>query len=264
VAAIAFAAIRPPKAKLAPRGPGKWLALSPDEAFAATPGSSKLDASTLAGKATFALVAGGAIALGIVLSPVDRAWAWLVPLDAAALFAVFFTGSLAQLPPDRACAPARRLASIHRALGRDSSLRVSPWARVPLGTSVPDELRLLVMPRAAMPGVVGIEVGVAWITTPAGYAPETEVLVRVRDDSEAAARLVAFAPRSRSMTGRKPEERVVRMLPSSSTRAGAVMLVRRLVSELRDRRATRAKPAWSGDERRLPANERLRVAAALG
>jgi len=263
VTAMAFAANRVPRVKTAPRGPGQWLALSPDEAFAPALSSSKLDVSTRAGKWTLALVTLASIALGALLSRVDRAWAWLVPLDAVALLAVFLTGTLAQLPPDRARAPAHRLASLHRALRRDATLRVSPWARLPLGTSTPDELRLLVVPRAAMPGVVGIEVGVAWITTPGGYAPETEVLVRVRDDSEAAVRLVTIAPRSRSMTGRRPEERVVRMVPSSSTRSGTVALVRRLAGELRDRRKIVAERAWSGAERRLPPNERLRMVVAL-
>jgi hypothetical protein len=266
VVAMVFAAHRAPRVTAAPRGPGQWLALSPGDAFeGAVPftGSRALDVATRPGKWTLAFAALTSIALGTLLARIDPSWAWLVPIDAAALLAILATGSQAQFPPDRAHAPARRLASIHRVLRRDAAIRVAPWARVPTGTSTHDELRLLVLPRAAMPGVVGIEVGVAWSATPSGYAGETEVLVRVRDDSAAAARLVALAPRARAATGRKPEERVVRLSPSSATRAGVVALVRRLANELRDRRGTIAESAWSGSERRLPPNERLRVATAI-
>jgi len=260
VAAMVFAAHRAPKVARAPRGPGQWLALSTSDAFdrdVAPTGSSALDIATRRGKWTLAFAALASLALGALLARIDPSWAWLVPIDAVALLAVVATGSRAQLPPDRAHAPVRRLAALHRVLRRDPTLRVAPWARVPLGTSTHDELRLLVLPRAAMPGVVGIEVGVAWSATPAGYASETEVLVRVRDESPAAARLVALTPRARAVTGRKPEERVVRLSPSSSTRAGVVALVRRLASELRDRRVALPEPSWSGAERRLPPNERL-------
>ena len=75
-----------------------------------------------------------------------------------------------------------------------------------------------------MPGVIGIEVGVAWIATPAGYAPETEVLVRVREATAAAARMVALAPARRAVHGRKTDERVVRLVPAVPSRAGAVAL----------------------------------------
>ncbi len=266
VVAMVLAAHRAPHVAPAPRGPGQWLALSPGEAFERTASHVRapaLDIATRRGKWTLVLAALASIATGALLARIDPSWAWLVPIDAAALLAIVATGSRAQLPPDRARAPAHRLAAIHRVLRRDATIRVSPWARVPTGTSAHDELRLLVLPRAAMPGVVGIEVGVAWTATPSGYAGETEVLVRVRDDSAAAARLVALAPRSRAMTGRKPEERVVRLSPSSSTRAGAVALVRRLASELRDRRKTIGEPPLRIEERRLPPNERLRAAVAL-
>jgi hypothetical protein len=140
---------------------------------------------------------------------------------------------------------------MHRALRKDRALHVAPWARIPLGRAEPDELRLLVLPRVAMPGVVGIEVGVAWAATPAGHAAETEVLVRVRDDSQAAARIAAIAPGQRTTPGRKLDERVMRLVPALGTRAGALTLVRRLVDELQDRRKLAAAPTWRGVERRL-------------
>ena len=260
VVAMLAAAARTPRASSSPRGPGQWLPLSPGEAFAHDRDSDLLDAATWAGKGALLAIALGAVALGHALRPLDPSWVWLAPLAALALLPLFVTGTRAQLPPDRVRSPKRRLASLHRVLSRDASLRVSPWARVPLGATAPDDLRLLVLPRAAMPGVVGIEVGVAWIATPAGYAPETEVLVRVREATAAAARLVALGPHRRPVHGRKIDERVVRLTPALPSRAGAVALVRRLAQELRDRRKSLPGIKWPGAERRLPPNERAQRA----
>jgi hypothetical protein len=254
--AMLAATSRAPRVSASPRGPGQWLPLSPDEAFAPERASDALDLATLSGKGALFVAVAGAIALGLALRPFAPIWLWLAPLDALALVPLFVTGSRAQLPPDRASSPKPRLAALHRLLRRDAALRVAPWARVPLGASAPDELRLLVLPRAAMPGVVGIEIGVAWIATPAGYAAETEVLVRVREATAAAARLVALGPHRRPVHGRKTDERVVRLVPSLPSRAGAVALVRRLAQELRDRRKSLPGVKWPGAERRLPPNER--------
>lgn len=254
--AIAFAmfaaTLRTPRSSRSPRGPGQWLPISPSEAFGRERDRDVLDVATWAGKGTLLAALGASVALGFVLRPIDPAWLWLSPLDALALLPLFLTGSRAQLPPDRVRSPRRRLSALHRVLKRDTALRVSPWARLPLGAAAPDELRLLVLPRAAMPGVVGIEVGVAWIETPAGYAPETEVLVRVREETAAAARLVALGPHRRPVHGRRTDERVVRLVPALPSRAGAVALVRRLAQELRDRRKSLPGVEWSGAERRLP------------
>jgi hypothetical protein len=262
VLAMILAAARAPSRPASPRGPGQWLALSAAEAFARDPGSDPMDAATLAGKATLLLATLGAVALGLALRPIDPSWLWLVPLDALVLLPLFATGSRVQLPPDRVRSPRRRLASLHRVLKREGALRVSPWARVPVGATVPDELRLLVLPRAPMPGVVGIELGVAWIATPTGYAPETEVLVRVREATAAASRMLSLGGRRLAVHGRKTDERVIRLVPALPTRAGAVALVRRLARELHDRRKSLPGIVWAGAERRVPVNERLRHPAA--
>ncbi|HEY2515645.1 MAG TPA: hypothetical protein VGI39_32475 [Polyangiaceae bacterium] len=262
VVAMVLVAHRAPEAPFVPRGPGHWMPLSPSEAFARERVSDPLDAFTASGRVTLALATLASIALGFALSRFDRIWGALVPLDALALLPLFATGSYAQLPPDRARAPKKLLAALHRAFKRVPSIRVAPWARVPVGATQPDELRLLVLPRAPMPGVVGIEVGVAWLPTPVGYAPETEVLVRVRDDSAAAARLSLLAPRRRPVPGRKPDERVLRLVPALGLRSGALALVQRLAFELHDRRKSLPAVKWAGAERRLPPNERLRTPAA--
>ena len=76
-----------------------------------------------------------------------------------------------------------------------------------------DELRLLVLPRAPLPGLVGLEIGLAWEKVATGYTGSLEVLVRVHDGSAAAARMTALAPHARPLTGRKTDERVVRLSP---------------------------------------------------
>jgi hypothetical protein len=120
-------------------------------------------------------------------------------------------------------------------------LRVAPWARIVSPASAgqlagPDELRLLVLPRVVMPGVVGVEVGRAWSATPAGWAGTPEVLVRVLEGSSAAAKLAQVLPRARSTPGRRTDERVVRLRPRRGTRAGTVALTQGLAEALTDRR----------------------------
>ena len=99
---------------------------------------------------------------------------------------------------------------------------------------------------------------------PTGYCPETQVLVRVREATAADARMVSLGAHRPVVHGRRTDERVIRLVPSLPTRAGAVALVRRLAGELYDRRKSLPAIPWPGAERRLPPNERLRrpVAAA--
>jgi hypothetical protein len=150
---------------------------------------------------------------------------------------------------------ARWLCRVFRALSRGGSgiLRVFPWARVPVQGADFDEVRLLVQPRIAMPGLLGLEVGIAWASTAGGPAASPEVLARVLEESPAAARLTSEFPLLRTVRGRRPEERVVRMLPRTPTHASTVALVRALAATLTDRRVSvesrpsaperRAKPA---------------------
>jgi hypothetical protein len=121
---------------------------------------------------------------------------------------------------------------------------------VPIDGSRPEELRLLVLPRATMPGLVGVELGLAWSQTPAGWAPTPEVLARVLEGSAAAARLSRELPAARSVPGRRPDERVVRMLPRWPSQRHSVALVRALAEAFTDRRTGVA--AWAGSERRAP------------
>ncbi len=251
--AILAAASRPPKASLPARGPGRWLALRPEDAFAPSDERGHwLDAGTRSGRRTL-LWAG---ALLVVVAVVARRFAaeapWLVALDATALVPLFATGRSTDLPPDGARAAAPWLAPVFHRLRAVASLRVAPWARVVLGGSTVDELRLLVLPRAVMPGVVGIEIGRSLSTTPAGWAAAPEVLVRVLEGSSAAAKLTQVLPRARSLPGRRGDERVVRLRPRAGTRASTVALTKGLAEALTDRRAAAPAGPWQGPaERRV-------------
>ncbi len=252
-----------PATRPRPRGPGAWLTLRASEAFARGNGGDALDGTTPRGALTATLFAMLVIALGFGLRRFDPEAPGLAILDVLALVPIFFTGVARQLPPDAARAPIGTLRAIYKRLRKDAALRVAPWARVPTGSSIADELRLLVVPRAAMPGVIGIEAGVAWRKTAAGFSASPEVLVRVQDATAAAARLTSIAPHAKPVTGRRPEERVVRLVPTLPTRAAMRELVVAVARELVDRRMTIAKKtSWSGEERRLAHAEALATAGA--
>lgn len=237
-AAILVAALRGPKAVPSARGPGRWLVLRPSEAFAEgrLPGH-WLDASQRGGRVTTWIACGLLAGLAIGLRRVDAQAPWLVAIDSAALVPLLVTGRASDLPPaGRSGEP--WLASLFRRLTAMEALRVAPWARVVSGGSTVDELRLLVLPRAAMPGLVGVEVGQAWSPTPTGWAATPEVLVRVLEESSAAVKLAQVLPRARALPGRRADERVVRLIPRAATRASTLALVRGLADVLADRRVS--------------------------
>jgi hypothetical protein len=111
-----------------------------------------------------------------------------------------------------------------------------------------------------MPGLVGVEVGMASWRTPTGYGFTPEVLVRVHESSAAAARMTTLATFVRPVPGRLPEERVYRLVPRLPTEDGTLRLVRRLGRELADRRLL--TDAWEGEERRQPPAARKTLADA--
>jgi hypothetical protein len=250
--AVIAAALRGPTAELAARGPGRWWVLRPDEAFAAAAGPGHwLDVSSGAGRRTAWIAAALLVGVAFALHHVAAEGPWLVAIDATALVPLFVTGRSCDLPPSGSRRGVSWLASVFRRLRAVESLRVVPWARVVLGGCAIDELRLLVLPRAVMPGLVGVEVGQAWSNTPAGWAAAPEVLVRVLEESSAAVKLAQVLPRARALPGRRPDERVVRLSPRVATTAGTVALTRGLAEALSDRRV--AVPATSregGSERR--------------
>ena len=247
-----------------PRGPGRWLALRPAEAFLPqeqAPEGQHLDIGTRAGKWT-------AFGIFLVLAPLaflaqklSPAAPYLLALDALALGPIFLTGRASQLPPDPARAPVKLLRGLYRRLESDKTLKLAPWARIPIGGENPDELRLLIVPRGPLPGLIGIEVGVAWGRTATGYVGTLEVLVRVHDATSAAAKMAKLAPQFRAIPGRKQEERVIRLAPRLPGIHGAKNLVQRLARELADRRIVDPAP-WKATDRRLPPNAKTETRPA--
>ncbi len=249
------AALRAPLVKLAARGPGRWLALRPADAFGDRVRGGHGIAVRGQGLALVAVVLVAGLAL--VARRFSAQGPWLVTIDAVALVPLFTTGRRSQLPPDGARSAGPWLARVFRQLKAMQTLRTVPWGRVAIDGSVIDELRVLLLPRAAMPGVVGIEIGLAWSSTSVGWVATPEVLVRVLEGSAAAAKIAQVAPRARAVPGRRADERVARLLPGVLTRAGTVALARAAADALTDRRVSVPTEVWTASERRVP------VAAAL-
>ncbi len=250
VVAMALALSRTPRVRRAPRGPGRWIALPAKQALREPDTAGQwLDVGTRAGKVAALLALLLVCGLCVASRALSPEAPYLVAIDALVLVPLFVTGRLVQLPPDLARAPAPLLARAFASLSRDPSLDVAPWARVPIGGEMHDELRLLVLPKASLPGLVGIELAIAWTRTATGFAPRAEVLVRVHDGSDAAGRLPQVAPFARPVTGRRPDEKVIRLSPSLPGRDGAVALVRRLAGEVTNRRVILG--GWQGAERRF-------------
>ncbi|HEY6560252.1 MAG TPA: hypothetical protein VI072_23365 [Polyangiaceae bacterium] len=221
-----------PRAIQPPRGPGRWLPLRDEEAFAASPRPPGhwLDAGTRRGAACFAGLMAVLLAGAWLVFRAHPYEGLLLSLSSSALLPVFFTGRSAELLPDPAFAPRRFLRWQAERLKKDATLKVVPWARVPDLGSEMDELRLLVLPRRAKTGLVGLEVGVEYCSGAGGPIALPFVLVRALDGAAACA---AFPEHSTWTRGRKPEERVLVLQPRLPTRAGCRALLLELIERLR-------------------------------
>jgi hypothetical protein len=243
--ALSFTAHAAPRHAVRPRGPGRWLPLREEDAFAPRrapiPGA-WLDSSSPRG---FLLLS--ALVLVVLLlaySELSRSpyRALLIVLTSGVALPIFFTGRASDLLGDRVAFSRVFLQRLERKLrGR---FRVVPWGRLPDGNAEPDELRLLVKLRDAVDGLVALEVALEpqrGIFAP-GAAPF--VLVRAREGS-AAERALPGAAWTR---GRKAEERVVVLSPALPTLGLTISLVERLSARLsgqppRSARMSSGKPA---------------------
>ncbi|MGH7283175.1 MAG: hypothetical protein ACRELY_16740, partial [Polyangiaceae bacterium] len=260
-AALAFAVttslvvVRPTRRKPAPRGPGSWKAIAEHKVLARRP--SVFDLSYLRGCMALALVLGCAAAISFALRKLDPD-AWLAAAPATLPWLAFWlSGSRASFADVAASAIALR--PIFLAL-RHAGARVTAWARIPMGRKEMDDLRLLVVPDTALPGLVGIEVAVGWLGLFGGFSPRFEVLVRARDATAAAAKMGSLAKAVRACTGRRAEERVYVLEPLGGDRDGAIELVLTSAEWLADRRLLAASD-WPGAERRKPLAPMSRAAA---
>jgi hypothetical protein len=250
LAATIFAAHLParwkPGARL--RGPGRWLPVAEAEAFREPPRApgGYLDASTRAGKIVLVLVL-AAVAGGVyLLSDISPYQAQIVAFDTTAILAIFGTGLRSSLPPAAGSAPASLLRQVARRVRK--AYRVDPprivgRIRVPEGSAEPDELRLAIAPRAALPGFGTIEIGVVHVAGVGGSIALPEVLLRVADGSECDRALQTLTRHGRSMRGRKPGERVYLFTPRWPTARLTAALVTRLARAVTTRPVEGAAPA---------------------
>ena len=244
VVAMALAAHRSPSPIARPRGPGRWQPISDGAVLVArardaAPGDA-LDIGTRAGKLTaLGLVVGLALVSFVLRTRVAGA-AISIPLVAAALVPLFATGTHAQQPRSPAELAARVLGPARDLLGRlvdFTHVEVRCLARFREGDRSYDEVRLSCAPADRIPGLRSIELALATLE-PGAPAALPEVLVRFDDRSEAASKIAQLAPGIRIVTGRGPDEKVLRLAPRAPTPSGAARLLARLASELEGRRAT--------------------------
>ena len=260
-AAAAIAAmLRLKRTKPAPRGPGAWKKLPEDALFGKTEAASLFDLGTARGKIALAVLVVVTLVVSVALRPIDEnAWLAVAPM-AAPWLSFWLSASLRHQP--NASAAARQLRGIFRALRR-SGARVAPWGRIPIGRTDIDDLRLLIVPDAALPGLVGIEIAVGWLGCAGGFTPRFELFVRAREATAAAAKMGSLSRAVKAVTGRHPEERVYLLEPLDFSSASVVALALASVRELVDRRLVEPPSSWVGSERRKaipPANLEARAA----
>ncbi len=258
LATLLLVHLRPLRAGARARGPGRWTPLEERNiSYRSQDRLRWLDATTGPGLATLALVAAVGLGLGSLAEVGFPGARVLLTIDALAVLPLFVTGTSAQLPPDGVRSAARFLGPLARSLARRSRLKSELLGRLPAGSSAPDEVRLRVLPQVAVPGLLALEVGLAPVGTFTGFVEVPELLVRSRDGSHAHARLSSLrdvgdgGPRT-TLTGRSPEERVVRFVPESPTSRCIEILLRRLAAELTDRRRSLDASSPRGNERRAP------------
>ena len=279
VVAMLLAAHRAPATIPRPRGPGRWQPIADERVLVAQPTvqapGDALDIGTRAGQVTALLLV---VVLGVaafVLRARVAGAAITIPLLAAALVPLFATGTRAQLPRAPAELAARVLGPARDRLGRLVDLahvdvRCLARFRDGDGASSYDEVRLACSPTDRIPGLRTIELALATLEPGGGgmacSAALPEVLVRFDDGSEAAAKIAQLAPGIRIVTGRGPDEKVLRLTPRAPTPSGAARLLARLAADLEGKRASDRTPPGGGPTSRprlFTGNERRARRASI-
>lgn len=250
---------RPVSAKPALRGPGAWLCLRVQEAFAAARPRPRglFVASSLPGALLLALLVGGA---GLAASRVAQHSVYhaiLIALDVIPLLALFLSGRDASLVPDPAVDSVPLLREVVRRVERKAKLppRVIPRVRIPNGQPDPDELRVVFLPRDPVRGLRAVEVAAVFVGGPGGYVILPEILVRFEEGSACDQLLLQLEPYGRAQRGRKADERVLSFSPKLPTAA----LTADMIVAILERTATAARPPAEpalAKARRAPARAR--------
>lgn len=230
---IALTAYRTPARTVSPRGPGRWLPLSDEDAFEKKESwpYGWLDAGSPLGKVIFLLVTVG-YGVGVWFLAQHAAYfAYLAVLDFAVVMVLFGTGRRTELPADpvRSAAPwLRSMAKTLRKSKKVGPARIRGFGRIPTGATEPDELRLFVRPKGALRGFNAIEVGIGWAHGAGGSVAMPQVLLRVSDGSPCHEAANQRLQRARWLRGREGYERVMVINPAVPTEDMAVKLAESL------------------------------------
>jgi len=262
--AMMLATHRSPRPIVRPRGPGRWRRIADEEVLVPTPrealAGDALDATTSRGRGVAALLLLLVAAAAFLLRTRAAGIHVALPLSAAVLVPLLVTGTRAQLPRGPAELASRVLGPARDALSRTLDLahvELELIARFSEGREGFDEVRLSCVPADRIPGLRAIELALAGGGSSLVALPE--LLVRYDDGSAAAARVAELAPGLPVVSGRTPEEKVLRLSPRVPTPRGAARLLARVAAELEERRA----PAARARGRRYPGiDRRIAVAAA--
>ncbi len=235
----------PTRRRVAPRGPGSWLALRPHEAFFVAPRRRSIfDVRTWPGALLCFVTVAAFAAAARLIAPTSVPIAVLVLFDVSPLVALFLTGGDACNTPDPAVDSIELFRQVARRVERARpGVRVVPRVRVPRGEKDADEMRVVFLPARPSRGLRAVELGAASASGPGGYVTLPEILLRFDESSPCEERVYAFEPYGRAQRGRRPDERVqsfVPKLPTVAVTADLVMALLDHTSEPEPVRNTRA------------------------
>lgn len=231
--------------KSAMRGPGRWLAVSEKESLQdlPRPAGGWLDYSTRRGKLLLALLCGG-LGFGIWRLSIVSFWhAVIAGGNVVFLLAIFGTGMGRALPPDMTVEPARFLQAVLRRLRKRKDLkgvRFVPRIRIPSGEVDPDEVRLVIAPRAPLRGFTSIEVGVTYAIGMGARVAMPEVLLRVVSGSACDRAMAAISRVGRVAPGRRRDERAISFAPRFPTARMTAEIAAAVAIRVLDRTAAEA------------------------
>jgi hypothetical protein len=211
-----------------------------------------LDSGTLRGFAVLLVVVGAVVACAALELRHSPYRALLILLCGAAVVPLFFTGRASDLLGDRVGFSRGFLERLERKLRSEKAWKTVPWGRVPDGSAVPDELRLLVQPRDALDGLVALEVALEAQPGLGGVVGAPYVIVRAKEGSRAQSALPNGVIWTR---GRKADERVAILSPNLPTLALTVRLIERLAGLL----ARTENPSRIPSRRSTPSRKVARV-----
>ncbi len=206
IVAMLLAAQRAPGQERTLRGPGVWLPLTDSEAFAVQRPILRarlFDASLWQGRLLLVILSLAAATATYVVARRSSYDAALLALLLPVPLPLFVTALSSQLPHARTERKRAWLCRLHRRLSALPRLRVIAWARFPEGHAAPDELRLKLVPAAAVPGLLGVEI--AYTEAAADELGTVTLIVRAKEGSPAQR---VWQDRLVWHRGRRAEERV--------------------------------------------------------